>query len=428
MTGAIITQSGQLPFPVVNGPANSEITKGDFKEVFRDLSEGSEEAKGIKTEEKASGVGLHVDKKGKQPVDVKTDEVSQESKVLTDEATQEMQKSLDELKEEIMKTLSVSKEELEDMMEMLGITGAELFTKEGLSALVMGFTGVENAVELLTNEEAYGMITDLTEFVEGILNRMEADFQISEDDLKLIFDQLQEEPMQEETILLKNTDEGTDVDGTQEVTSFTEVTETEHVSDKQNMTQSHSEDNAMTQQNMQGNQFVQNANNAFVSEAVNELSGAQEVSPQEIYDQISEYMRSNVNGDVSEVEMQLNPENLGRLQIRLSAKDGVVSAQFVTQNEVVKGVLETQLIQLKEQFEQQGVKVDAVEVTVAGYSFDQGLNRDTGEHAGTAKEARKTVIRRIHLNEIAEDEELTQDEQIAVEMMTANGNTVDFMA
>ena len=113
MTGAIITQSGQLPFPVVNGPANSEITKGDFKEVFRDLSEGSEEAKGIKTEEKASGVGLHVDKKGKQPVDVKTDEVSRESKVLTDEETQEMQKSLDELKEEIIcKTVRLLESEL----------------------------------------------------------------------------------------------------------------------------------------------------------------------------------------------------------------------------------------------------------------------------------------------------------------------------
>lgn len=428
MTGAIITQSGPMPFGVISSPANMESSKGDFREVFQDVSGVSEKKTLAKSEEKQSTSGIRISDESGNSVMEKANQVAEE--VVEVQGTDEVKKAgetLDELKEEIMDTLSISKEELEDLMKTLGITGAELFTKESLTALVMEVTDVDGVVELLTNEEAYNMISELTEFAEGLMAQLEDDFGISEGDMKVLLEQLQEEPIQMQDSLSEDEIFAKDTHGTEETLSFTETQET--VTTQSETAQTKSDDNQMAQQNMQGNQILQNQTTGAANEVMaSETNAAQEISPQEIYDQISEYMRSNINGDVSEVEMQLNPENLGRLQIRLSAKDGVVSAQFVTQNEVVKGVLETQLIQLKEQFEQQGVKVDAVEVTVAGYSFDQGLNRDTGEHAGSANEARKVTVRRINLNEISEEEEMTQDEQIAVEMMTANGNTVDFMA
>ena len=83
---------------------------------------------------------------------------------------------------------------------------------------------------------------------------------------------------------------------------------------------------------------------------------------------------------------------------------------------------------MKEQFEEQGIKVDNVEVAVASYSFDQGLNRESQQQLSQSAEARKMTIRRINLNEELTEEELTQEEQIAAEMMAANGNTVDFTA
>ncbi len=426
MTGAIITQSGQLPYNMVTGSGMTESSKGDFKDVFQDVSELSENKAVDKTEEKVTSATIRV--KGDKQNAVKDVTLTKEKKSTekSDEEVSEALACLNELKSEIMKTLSISEEELENMMDVLGITGAELFTKEGLAALVMEFTGVENVVDLLTNEEAYDMISGLMDFAEGLMAQLDEDFQISEEDLKLLLEQVQEEPVQDEVAtetedqLLQETTENA------ETVTLNNAQETENVFEQHEGTQNGETESQM--HNMSANQVLQNSPTETSSEAVfREMSGMQDVSPQEIYDQISEYMRTNVSGDISEVEMQLNPENLGRLQIHLSSKEGVVSAQFVAQNEVVKGVLETQLIQLKEQFEQQGMKVDAVEVTVAGYSFDQGLNRDTGEHAGNAKEARKMIIRRINLNETAE-EELTQDEQIAVEMMAANGNTVDFMA
>lgn len=430
MTGAIITQSGSMPFQVLGSPANTESSKGDFKEVFQDVSGASDQKTLAKADEKSKVSGIRINDDSGSSVMEKANQVSEEAvEVQNSDETKEVQKALDELKEEIMKTLSISKEELEDMMEMLGISGAELFTKESLTALVMEVTGVENVVEILTNEEAYKMMAELTEFAEGLTTQLETDFGISENDIMRLLEQVQEETLQAEDVPSDAETTGTEADAVSEVDSSATVKDVETAFAKEEASQTKS-DNQTMHQDMQGNQILQNQTTNVANEMIPEanVNGTTEVSPQEIYDQISEYMRSNVNGDVSEVEMQLNPENLGRLQIRLSAKDGVVSAQFVTQNEVVKGVLETQLIQLKEQFEQQGVKVDAVEVTVAGYSFDQGLNRDTGEHAGSAKESRKMTIRRINLNEMKEEEEMTQDEQIAVEMMTANGSTVDYMA
>ena len=122
---------------------------------------------------------------------------------------------------------------------------------------------------------------------------------------------------------------------------------------------------------------------------------------------------------------------LFRSHVQLAAKDGVITAQFAAQNETVKAVLETQLIQLKEQFEEQGIKVEAVEVTVAGHAYgDQfGGERETGDQEnGNAKKNARRIS--LNLDEMEEDgiDELEDSERIAVEMMQANGNTVDYMA
>ena len=66
----------------------------------------------------------------------------------------------------------------------------------------------------------------------------------------------------------------------------------------------------------------------------------------------------------------LNPENLGKVHVAVTAKQGIVTAQLTAQNEQVKAALENQMTALKEQFNNQGVKVEAVEITV-----DLNLNR-----------------------------------------------------
>ena len=46
------------------------------------------------------------------------------------------------------------------------------------------------------------------------------------------------------------------------------------------------------------------------------------------------------------MEMQLNPEHLGKIYLNISEREGVIRAQITAQNEAVKEALETQLVEL----------------------------------------------------------------------------------
>ena len=89
------------------------------------------------------------------------------------------------------------------------------------------------------------------------------------------------------------------------------------------------------------------------------------------------------------------------------------------------------MVQLKENFAEQGVKVEAIEVTVQTHQFEQNLEQGRGNNSNTANEtgAGRKRTRRINLNTaFAEEEPQTEEDRIAADMMSANGNTVDFTA
>lgn len=435
MTGAIVTQSGQMPFPTMAGPGAAESSGGDFKEVFQVVADKPEcEAEVSKSEkpsvprtrvEKDSSKNFREDKLETGTVTNKTeDELSKED-------MEAVMSCLQELKEEIMATLSVSEEELEQMMDSLGISDADLFSQAGISELILGFAGAESVVDLLTNEEAYDMLTQLTDFAEDLIGNLEEDFQISKEDLENLLKELSGEATEEADVLeTKQIMSESSSDEEMVLHTETEVSEItkEPIRENEGETNPEAGERQMFGGVTNGANTINVTNSSNAVTAFQDALGMQDMSTQEIYDQIAEYMRSNISADTSEVEMQLNPENLGKLNIHLTSKQGEVSAHFIAQNEVVKAVLETQMLQLKEQFEQQGMKVDAIEVTVASYSFDQGMNEEQGDGTREANVARKTVIRRLNLNEDLTEEMLSEEEQIAVEMMTANGNTVDFKA
>ena len=147
--------------------------------------------------------------------------------------------------------------------------------------------------------------------------------------------------------------------------------------------------------------------------------------------QIMDYMKVSVKPDSSDLEMQLHPQSLGTLHIQMAAKNGVVTANFITENETVKAALESQMVPLKENFTEQGIKVEAIEVTVQTHQFEQNLEQGRDDNGSREAEAGvgKRRTRRINLDTaFAEDEPQTEEDRIAADMMSANGNTVDFTA
>ena len=149
----------------------------------------------------------------------------------------------------------------------------------------------------------------------------------------------------------------------------------------------------------------------------------------ELINQIVDNIRLNVLQDTTSIEMQLNPENLGRVYVHLSAKEGTVNAQFTATNEVVKEALEAQIVTLKENLNQAGVKVDAVEITVSSHGFERNLEQDQsreeqeGEYQEAAAKQRRRNINMSSLDELTGV--MTEEESLVAQMMRDNGNSVD---
>lgn len=93
----------------------------------------------------------------------------------------------------------------------------------------------------------------------------------------------------------------------------------------------------------------------------------------DIYDirqQIVEQVRMIRTAQTTELVMQLKPEHLGQLTMKVSvANNGTVTAVFQSENAQVRAAVESQLTQLKQELQQQGLKVDNVSVG-AGLSED----------------------------------------------------------
>ena len=160
---------------------------------------------------------------------------------------------------------------------------------------------------------------------------------------------------------------------------------------------------------------------------------AANIDTEELMEQMNGFIRTQVRANMSQVELQLHPASLGTVNIQIVAKETGITAQFTTQNESVRAALESQIAELKEQLTNAGVKIEAVEVTVETHAFEQSMQREREQNNEQEEPAKKRGIRRLsaeQLNSLLEDgeEELSEEDQLAAEMMRANGNSLDYLA
>ena len=126
----------------------------------------------------------------------------------------------------------------------------------------------------------------------------------------------------------------------------------------------------------QGMSFTETMNTA----AAAETAPAQQVQDpynvmQQIVDQ-ARLIRSDAN---TEMVIRLNPEHLGELTLRVAVTaSGAINATFHTENAQVRGLLESSMIQLKQELQQQGLKVNNVDVQ-SGLSQDFFAQSQAGQ-------------------------------------------------
>lgn len=143
--------------------------------------------------------------------------------------------------------------------------------------------------------------------------------------------------------------------------------------------------------------------------------------------QVTDYVKVNITEDVTKMEMQLHPASLGTVNMQINSQNGQVTAHLTVQNELVKSILESQMVKLQETFNEQGTKVTAIEVSVASYNLDSSTNNNFSESADK-QSGRGNRRRGINLNEIGSLDELTDEEQLQAEVMEMNGSSVNYTA
>lgn len=373
--------------------------------------------------------------------------------------------------EETAKALGMTEEELVKKLEEMGITVLDLLNPQNVTVLVANVKADGDVSALLTNEELTALVKEINGKVEDILTKEGQEMKLTGEEWKSLL----------EEAVTKNTDaDGKIADGKEEISvraaanADGEIIEEKadnktqndmpQIADEEGEAITVKADNPVAENTAENeNSFADNKENAFQADegSKQDMTGVANsgemmntnapvnapenfaqvltediptmgtTDPQEVVSQVLDQMKMQVKEDVTQLSMQLNPENLGTVGLTVASKEGNVTAQLLAQNDAVRAALEAQILVLKENLEQQGVKVDAIEVAVASHEFERNLEQgnDNNRQQDEMAEELKKATRKIDLNgisELDELEDLAEEELVTAKMMQADGNSMDY--
>lgn len=388
------------------------------------------------------------------------------SEQVSDEETsydeETLMKSLDDIQKEIFRKISeqfgVSVEEIEQAMMSLGFTPLQLTEQNNFLSLMNELNITQNPLEILTNED---LLLKLQNCMQDLKSEFQAMNEIGEllskqnelssrsDILTKMFEDLSitakearaENPLVlEEVVQMKQTVVSTENFESQEELPEDEVIlknptkETQQFEQSSGQTGEGANSESSTKEEQKSifdemsiqTTLANETKGTGINSIANPLSNANQM---DIIHQINDYLKQNQSFKLTQMEIQLNPENLGNVLINVSTKAGVVSATIQVQNEAVKQVMENQMVQLKDSMNQQGIKVEAVEVTIESHEFERNLDERGSDQEAQYEAALKKAQRRIRLmgdETVEELDAFPEEEQLTVEMMRMQGNSLNY--
>ena len=405
---------------------------------------------------------------------------------IKEEAAEPLADYEEDIRNVLKEEFSVTDEEITQAMEALGLGFLDLRNMQNLTNLIQTLTGEDIGTLLLSDAftNAMEQITALTDDLCAQLGITREELDVlceawdqaatSDEAETVLPDAVETETTADtqantETVNAKQTDDTkasqtaaadgvevtvvkqddnvvkdqtTAVTDTKEAVTTVETTEqtAEDMADgsEENANQQeHFEQSKETRTNMSdtgvhvtGHQSVQTEEFVLPTESTQPYTSQVDVN--DVINQIARNVRVTISEAATSMEMQLNPEHLGKIYLNISEREGVIRAQITAQNETVKEALETQLVELRANLSQQGVKVDAVEVTVGTHEFEQNLeeNAKQEEQQGQQmEESQKQTRRNLNLDDLDGLSGLmTEEEQLAAQIMRDNGNQVDYTA
>ena len=421
---------------------------------------------------------------------IKTAEASgQETESLDEEKIKDLAEEISEITNQIVDKIKsefeVTDEEIEEAMEVLGLTIADLTKPTELRNLLMELTGTTDSIELLTNVELYDSVKEVTDFASNLFTEVAKDFSLSTEQLtEMINTESFEEALNEVDVSVTSNEAETEADAevvsevtvdkttdaalafensdkananetkpvesnnsneSEEVPIDTEKKAPDKIEKPESFTQSSlMNDEAMNERSenrksfnfdsSKNQEFTFNQTPAVTNQTVNTVGDIVETvtsyttgtDTDNIMRQVTDYVKVHISEDVTKMEIELHPASLGTVNMQINSQNGQITAHLTVQNELVKSVLETQMIKLQETFDEQGTKVSAIEVTVAEYSLNsQSDNNYSEERNGRNYGSKK---KGINLNEIGSLDELDEEEQLEAKVMEMNGSSVNYTA
>ena len=87
--------------------------------------------------------------------------------------------------------------------------------------------------------------------------------------------------------------------------------------------------------------------------------------------------------ETTNMEIQRHPASLGKVSVQINATATQASARLIVETQAAKEALESGMIRLQEAFEEKGIKVESVEVTVS--NFDLMMKQDDNDQSQTGE-------------------------------------------
>ncbi len=147
-----------------------------------------------------------------------------------------------------------------------------------------------------------------------------------------------------------------------------------------------------------------------------------------IVNQVVEQIKVTMGKEMTNMQLQLNPESLGKVLVSVTSNHGVMTANFTVQSEEAKEALQSQMFELREALESRSLKVDAVEVEVSDFTFSQSSQADSQNQ----KEFEKGSGRRFKFDfDDEEDSEGNTDTIVSGRQSRSRldmGSSIDFTA
>lgn len=339
------------------------------------------------------------------------------------ELNDKVNEAVQDVKDTIKDELDVSDEDIAKAMEVLGMTATDLLSVVKVTELVGELTGTD-AITLITDDDMLSRLTSVLDVVNAAQQDIADMSGVNVEDVS-------------DVIATANTEADVNKDVTDNVVSNNQPAAIEEsLSDM--LAKKITTDGSAKQQNNAGEQnhntetygsvadnMIQSMSDSFADIITEDTAY---VSEADIVNQVIDQIKLTSGKELTSIEVMLNPERLGSVHVTVSAKNGILTAQIAAQNEQVKTALENQMTTLRENFENQGINVDAVEITVMTHQFEAGQN--FGQNESERKQSERKLNKKLDLSAYDDevDDEFSDDELRRKDSIQNGNSSVEYIA